>query len=865
MVGVAVAEPRPGSFKQHDSSTPKLVSKVTGELETRLPELTEADSNRASSIHAKPVETDIEFDQQKEEQICRPGSFFQKAETPRAQVVGSPSEQFNKTILPNLTPDDVQKASSIVPKRVEDISVDTETEEKIFRPGSFATKVETVKPRRLDSTTPSQVFNSDLVLPELTPKDLQKASSIAAKKVSGDISLSFDYDEGQEGEYSKAANEELKQSMSANNSSHSPRHFVPMHGSNCKPNTPIDGDISFTFVGNVKDEESAYKRAAEEELRHSKTGLRSGSLSPTRPSNNSHLSTSDVAIDATSNRNNGELIAEDNNQDKGNASGEHKAEEDNKPNDEADNVRTENDDFQIDESITKLEALLDNALDDQIAATFRDSHDDESTGDEEDDENIARQKAELEAAFQELAKQEAMLNQSFGVNDVVEGGNIVDSNGDNEDVLPLVDDPELRDSLLEFESLLESALTDDEVEISFTDPHDESDGTANKESNDTRISSNMAKSIQVNKPAVKPVNKPAKKPETHKPSANPVNKPAQKPAGKSRNSLSRFARGTSSSTAKGGVSSRTKEASTKPNAAPTKGPLRSMYNVITGKKRTQPVSDKPNPATKPLPKPTPTGLVSRPKPKPVEEPKPKVVESRFRSRPVAWQPKKLPPKLTVASKPKSPPVVSKPKIEGSSAAPVGLSKAGRSIKKTSARLNQPSDPQIPSPPKICRAVDNVKSHDTSYSVLSLPALPALPTSKTKAMSMSTSLSASKVFTKFTSYFLDGSSATINSFNSPRRAGRFTCKFKYQLDAHPTRGPCELCYYHLNPEDKASFDTNGYHLRVMMCTGGCDRGCAVFPRQEEGQAPVRLCRVCFFNTHRDSYNPKKKEYKKRVII
>ena len=102
---------------------------------------------------------------------------------------------------------------------------------------------------------------------------------------------------------------------------------------------------------------------------------------------------------------------------------------------------------------------------------------------------------------------------------------------------------------------------------------------------------------------------------------------------------------------------------------------------------------------------------------------------------------------------------------------------------------------------------------------------------------------------------------ITSYSSPRRMGRQYCeKVKFQPNIHDDRGPCELCYYHLSPEEKAVLDITGHHLRVMNSSGGCDRSCKVFPR-EPHEPPVRLCRTCFFNTHREK---QKGPTKRRVL-
>jgi hypothetical protein len=69
--------------------------------------------------------------------------------------------------------------------------------------------------------------------------------------------------------------------------------------------------------------------------------------------------------------------------------------------------------------------------------------------------------------------------------------------------------------------------------------------------------------------------------------------------------------------------------------------------------------------------------------------------------------------------------------------------------------------------------------------------------------------------------------------------------------HAFRAPCDLCVFYLSEEERLLLDATGRHLRVMYTAGGCCRECQVFARGTD-EAPVRLCRKCFFNSHRDVY-------------
>jgi hypothetical protein len=54
-------------------------------------------------------------------------------------------------------------------------------------------------------------------------------------------------------------------------------------------------------------------------------------------------------------------------------------------------------------------------------------------------------------------------------------------------------------------------------------------------------------------------------------------------------------------------------------------------------------------------------------------------------------------------------------------------------------------------------------------------------------------------------------------------------------------------FRLSDKEKEVFERKGRHLRVNFTHGGC-MDCDVFPSQED-EEPVRLCRQCFFDTHK----------------
>jgi hypothetical protein len=75
-----------------------------------------------------------------------------------------------------------------------------------------------------------------------------------------------------------------------------------------------------------------------------------------------------------------------------------------------------------------------------------------------------------------------------------------------------------------------------------------------------------------------------------------------------------------------------------------------------------------------------------------------------------------------------------------------------------------------------------------------------------------------------------------------------CVGRYIPNLHTQRDGCERCLYWASAEEKEKFLEQGHHLRIMMVRGGCERSCAIFPRLAD-EFPVRLCKKCYFDTHR----------------
>jgi hypothetical protein len=79
-----------------------------------------------------------------------------------------------------------------------------------------------------------------------------------------------------------------------------------------------------------------------------------------------------------------------------------------------------------------------------------------------------------------------------------------------------------------------------------------------------------------------------------------------------------------------------------------------------------------------------------------------------------------------------------------------------------------------------------------------------------------------------------------------------CSQKYDPRLHKSRAGCERCLHWASQEEKEMFEEKGHHHRIMMVRGGCNQGCAVFPRETD-EFPVRLCVKCYYDTHKKDLN------------
>ena len=93
---------------------------------------------------------------------------------------------------------------------------------------------------------------------------------------------------------------------------------------------------------------------------------------------------------------------------------------------------------------------------------------------------------------------------------------------------------------------------------------------------------------------------------------------------------------------------------------------------------------------------------------------------------------------------------------------------------------------------------------------------------------------------------DGDTIPNTDFLSVDTVRVCTNKFAYKI--HPQNGPCDRCWALASEEERDIFTSRGSHLRIAKTRSGCLRSCTIFPPERERDAPVRLCRRCFFATH-----------------
>jgi hypothetical protein len=87
-----------------------------------------------------------------------------------------------------------------------------------------------------------------------------------------------------------------------------------------------------------------------------------------------------------------------------------------------------------------------------------------------------------------------------------------------------------------------------------------------------------------------------------------------------------------------------------------------------------------------------------------------------------------------------------------------------------------------------------------------------------------------------------------------------CANKFAYNLHPKRGPCNRCWSLASFEEQQQYKSRGSHLRITQTRSGCDRSCTIFPPMDDDDAPVRLCRQCFFATHQDENGCKLQVYR-----
>jgi hypothetical protein len=96
---------------------------------------------------------------------------------------------------------------------------------------------------------------------------------------------------------------------------------------------------------------------------------------------------------------------------------------------------------------------------------------------------------------------------------------------------------------------------------------------------------------------------------------------------------------------------------------------------------------------------------------------------------------------------------------------------------------------------------------------------------------------------------------------PVRAGEMDaltspfCDLAYAPKLHKTPGPCCVCVYRLTQLEREQLEETGRSLHVTTTLGGCT-DCKIFPQGDCDFEPVRLCRKCFFDTHKQHVRPHK---------
>jgi hypothetical protein len=75
-----------------------------------------------------------------------------------------------------------------------------------------------------------------------------------------------------------------------------------------------------------------------------------------------------------------------------------------------------------------------------------------------------------------------------------------------------------------------------------------------------------------------------------------------------------------------------------------------------------------------------------------------------------------------------------------------------------------------------------------------------------------------------------------------------CSRVWISDLHGTRDGCERCLHFASAKERQKFRDEGHQYRISSVRGGCVRSCPCFPRKED-EMPVRLCRKCFYDTHK----------------
>jgi len=89
----------------------------------------------------------------------------------------------------------------------------------------------------------------------------------------------------------------------------------------------------------------------------------------------------------------------------------------------------------------------------------------------------------------------------------------------------------------------------------------------------------------------------------------------------------------------------------------------------------------------------------------------------------------------------------------------------------------------------------------------------------------------------------------------------SCSTNWVSDVHQSRAGCSRCLKLASQEERDKYEAKGHHHRINSTRGGCYRTCQFFPKTAS-EAPIRLCRKCFYTTHDSKTGESPRKFFKR---